>query len=247
MGKASSTKKVARAARAGGRSSLGQSRNLLFPTVLGLIIVLGTALIVFARQDRQANADDTPPQLGDHIHMAYGTYVCDAYLPDQPEWENPEGIHSHGDGVVHGHPSSALGTGRNANLALYLRDSGIKLTDAKLEVNGETYEDGGKCGKEEATLQVLRWDSESDEATRITGDLGKVTLDTNGGSIAVVFAPVSANIPKPPTAANLAELGAADGGDTVPDESATSSTEGSSESTSSTAAADSTTSTTTTP
>ena len=41
MGKASSSKKVARAARAGGRVSSGQPRSLLFPGVLTLIVVLG--------------------------------------------------------------------------------------------------------------------------------------------------------------------------------------------------------------
>src|ERR671911_12764 len=41
MGKASSSKKVARAARAGGRSSGARQRNLLFPGVVGAIVLLG--------------------------------------------------------------------------------------------------------------------------------------------------------------------------------------------------------------
>ena len=45
MGKASSSKKVARAARAGGRSSGSKQRNLLFPAAIGVIILLGTGLI----------------------------------------------------------------------------------------------------------------------------------------------------------------------------------------------------------
>ena len=77
MGKASSSKKVARAARAGGRVSSGQPRSLLFPGVLSLVVVLGIALVVFARQDRLDQDLGGVPQLGDHIHQAFGVYVCD--------------------------------------------------------------------------------------------------------------------------------------------------------------------------
>ena len=52
MGKASSSKKVARAARAGGRVSGGQPRSLLFPGVILLIIVLGVSLVAYAYNDR---------------------------------------------------------------------------------------------------------------------------------------------------------------------------------------------------
>ena len=58
MGKASSAKKVARAARAGGSRRAGQRRQLGFPIAVGLVIVLGV-LIVFVARDRR-NADAFP-------------------------------------------------------------------------------------------------------------------------------------------------------------------------------------------
>jgi hypothetical protein len=75
MGKASSSKKVARAARAGGRVSSGQPRSLLFPGVIALVFVLGTALVWFAREDRQDDDMGGSPQIGEHIHQAIA-FTC---------------------------------------------------------------------------------------------------------------------------------------------------------------------------
>ena len=115
MGKASSSKKVARAARAGGRTSANRQRNLLFPGVIGVIMVLCVALVAFAANDRKSE-DDIAPVLGDHWHAAIGFYVCGEFQPDLAEFESRLGIHTHGDGVIHIHPSSAGGAGENATL-----------------------------------------------------------------------------------------------------------------------------------
>ena len=57
MGKASSAKKVARAARAGGRGSRGgQRRSLLFPATITVVCVLGVSLILYARTQDEAQA-----------------------------------------------------------------------------------------------------------------------------------------------------------------------------------------------
>ena len=99
MGKASSAKKVARAARAGGRrSSAGRQRNLLFPGVIGAIVLLGSALVWFAADERKSDSD-VPPVIGDHWHAAYGIYVCGEWQPDIPEFEATTGIHTRRFGV----------------------------------------------------------------------------------------------------------------------------------------------------
>jgi hypothetical protein len=74
MGKASSAKKVARAARAGGNRRAGQRRNLGFPVVIGVILVLGLLLVFFARERR--NADAFPKANVDHVHAAIDIYTC---------------------------------------------------------------------------------------------------------------------------------------------------------------------------
>src|SRR3546814_803057 len=86
MGKASSAKKVARAARAGGRVSSGQPRSLLFPATLTVVAVLGVSLVVYARAERLAEDREAFPQLGDHIHAAYGVNVCGEFQGVVPEF-----------------------------------------------------------------------------------------------------------------------------------------------------------------
>src|SRR3546814_19508008 len=76
MGKASSAKKVARAARAGGRTSAREPRSLLFPASLVIVVLLGVSLVVYARAERRAEDLAAFPQLGDHIHTALGVNVC---------------------------------------------------------------------------------------------------------------------------------------------------------------------------
>src|SRR4051794_31308965 len=74
MGKASSAKKVARAARAGGNRRPGQRRAIGFPMAVGIICVLGLSLIVFARNQRAADA--FPRANEDHVHSAYDIFTC---------------------------------------------------------------------------------------------------------------------------------------------------------------------------
>ncbi|MEY2570429.1 MAG: hypothetical protein QOE63_779 [Acidimicrobiaceae bacterium] len=73
MGKASSAKKVARAARAGGSRRSGQRRALGFPIAIFVVVALGLSLVLVARGERITNAE---PKVGDHIHAAYSTYTC---------------------------------------------------------------------------------------------------------------------------------------------------------------------------
>jgi hypothetical protein len=74
MGKASSAKKVARAARAGGNRRAGQRRALGFPVAIGLVLVVGLLLVVFAREKR--NADAFPRANKDHVHSSIDIYTC---------------------------------------------------------------------------------------------------------------------------------------------------------------------------
>ena len=227
MGKASSTKKVQRAARAGGRVSSGQPRSLLFPGILTLIIVLGVALVAYARHDRLQEDLDGVPQLDDHIHQAYGVYVCGEWKALIPEFESQIGLHTHGDGVMHIHPHSQLGVGANATLGRFLKDArdegGIdaELSDSKLDYLDETIEEGKtKCeGVENPELLLAYWKNASDPDSLpeiITGDFNDFRLTEDGGAITIYYGDPNEDIPLPESAANLAELGAADGGQSVP-------------------------------
>ncbi len=229
MGKASSSKKVARAARAGGRVSSGQPRSLLFPGILTLVVVLGVALVVFARNERSNEDLGGVPQLGDHIHQALAVNICGTEKPAVPEWEpSPIGLHTHGDGVMHIHPFSQLGVGFNATLGRFIesaREEGsldFSLDDTKLEYLDETFEEGQtECdGVDDPVLRMAYWADVQDEASVpeiITGDFGERRLTENGGGFTIFYGDPDADIPKPSNAPQLEQLGAADGPSTLPD------------------------------
>jgi hypothetical protein len=215
MGKASSSKKVARAARAGGRSSGSKQRNLLFPSVIGVIVLVGTGLIAFAANERKSEADIPPVINQDHWHAAIGISICGEAQPPTGEFESRIGIHTHGDGVIHIHPFSGGGSGENATLGAYLEGAGIELTDSKLTIGDESWEEGeDECDGEAAELVVAQWknvQSTDENPALIRRDFGDIRFREDGEGYTIAFVPEgTTDIPKPESAAQLAELGAID-------------------------------------
>lgn len=218
MGKASSAKKVARAARAGGRSAGTRQRNLLFPGAIAAIVLLGGGLITYAASDRKNDDSVAPVIFEDHWHSAFGVYVCDEFQPAIPEFESPDGIHTHSDNVIHIHPFSANAAGENATLGVYLDGAGIEVSSDELTVNGETYTEGeDTCGENEEEGQVVlaQWkDVQTTDANpaRIETGIDDVRFREDGEGYVLAFVPEDADIPKPESAADLETLGAADAG-----------------------------------
>src|SRR5688572_29289108 len=101
MGKASSSKKVARAARAAGRP--GARKNYTWPAIIGAIVVLGMLLIVLTVSEDDERGPDVPPRPNqDHWHAAYGVFICGSWVPPfQDQAGDREGIHTHRDGLMH--------------------------------------------------------------------------------------------------------------------------------------------------
>jgi hypothetical protein len=239
MGKASSNKKVARAAKAGGgRARAAGERNILFPVALAVVVILGVLLVVYAREERTAEALDAPLAFEDHWHSAYGIYVCDTFEPDLPEFTAPQngGNHTHGDGLIHVHPFSPARSGENATLVNWFRDAGAvlgggdELSDDRLGVpGGETYVEGedtcdGLDG--DPIVQVAVWDSafaasEGEDPDRvITEDFGSIRFDDDGMAYTIAFAPEGAELPAPPSLDDLASVGSDLGvpAEEIPDE-----------------------------
>jgi len=216
MGTASSAKKVARAARAGGRSAGTRQRNLLFPGVIGAIVILGLGLVTFAANERKTDESVPPVANVDHWHAAYGIYICGEFQPALPEFESPNGIHTHGDGVIHIHPFSDAAAGENATLGRFLENAGVELTDDSLTVGDQTWTEGeDQCDGEDAELQVDQWTDVQDEdsnAAEIDDDFGDLRFRDDGEGYVVAFVPEDTDVPKPESASNLEELGAVDTG-----------------------------------
>lgn len=225
MGKASSNKKVARAAKAGGgRARVAGERNILFPAMLAAVVVMGTLLVVYARDDRSSEALEDP-QIGDHWHAATGFYVCDGFGPPLGEFSTQSGLHTHGtDGIIHVEPSSSAGAGANANLANVLGDAGEVLGGAGLSDDsfsipgGETYTEGeDSCdeGEGDPIVQVAVWSSPPQEEPEriVVANFDTARFDVDGRAFTVAFAPEGTDLPPPPNAVELPSFGVPTGED----------------------------------
>jgi hypothetical protein len=223
MGKASSSKKIARAARAGGRASGVRQRNLLFPGTIGAIVVLGLALVGFSINEHRADANTIPPlaptggEPGDHWHASYGFWVCGEWKANLPTFPSTAGIHSHDDGVIHIHPASEAGAGENATMGTFLEDApDVELTDDKLTIGEESWEtDETKCGDDKGELVIAQWEdvqNTDDPPALIRDDFTDLRFRKNGEGFTIAFVPEGEtdDIPKPESSSQLAELGAAD-------------------------------------
>jgi hypothetical protein len=209
MGKASSAKKVARASRAGGGGKVSQQRSLTFPVTIAVVLVLGFALVIFASRDNEATADDSPPQANiDHWHAAYGIYACDAFLTPIEVQDDPEGIHSHADGVIHIHPWVGAAAGKNATLQVFADAVGLELSNDEITVPGvATFKNGQDCNGEPASWKAAVWADENAETpVLVTEDFGDIHFTNDRMLITLAFVPDGTDIPKPESQGQLDQL-----------------------------------------
>jgi hypothetical protein len=203
MGRASSSKKVQRAARAAGKPGTG--RNWLWPAAVLALVALGVTLVWVSRGTDEASAES--PTFGDHWHAAYGIYTCGGFADPLADAKgDPVGIHTHQDGLIHIHPTSAQATGNKATLGVFADDVDLKIEDDRLEIpGGKTYvEDKDKCKGKPGIVQVAVWDDSTDETPKIvTEDMTGIKLGQNQ-LLTIAFAPEGADLPKPPSEAELA-------------------------------------------
>ncbi len=211
MAKASSSKKVQRAARAASSSrGASERRQLGFPLVVVLVVVLGVVLVVVARGSRDPL---TSPTTEDHWHSAYTTYNCGEPMQPFRNEVTSDGIHSHNaDSVIHIHPYNSSATGEDARLGVFLEamDASIE-TDGIFADNGEfapiLAEDG--CDGEPGVIKVARWDLQTSGDHELVevyeDDFDDIRLleDSEGFSFALVAV---GDDPPPPAQAVVAYL-----------------------------------------
>lgn len=218
MGKASSSKKVARAARAAGRP--GVRRNYTWPALIGLIVALGSVLIVVTvAENKEGGKEFTgPPQQGDHWHAAYGVFICGNWVP--PFADGPAGdkfgIHTHEDGLMHIHPFFTRVSGKGANVQALADDVGLKVSDTKVSGPGfPEKKNGDKCGTKAGEWKLVTWDTVSSKPKTHTSNFGK-WAPKDQSLWALAFVPKGATVPQPESAAELAHPSDLEGSDTTP-------------------------------
>lgn len=215
MGRASSSKKVARAAGTGGGRLGRSSRPLGWYTFIVLVTILGVSGIVASRAERRrelvASADGTAPLAGkDHWHNAYGFYLCDTYAPNLGDVSG--GIHSHADGLIHIEPLTRRESGRNATLARFLDAADVKVDEDSLQLpGGKEYKEGKtECDGKPGVVQL----KVNDEPSVRTGLTTRKMEE--GDVVTIAFTPQGSEIPKPPSEAALRDQ-LAGGGTRMPD------------------------------
>lgn len=214
MGKASSNKKVARAAgTGGGRTYRGRTPWSYFG-VIALIVVLGIVGTVTSRDRRLAQINsqgNTAPTVGTTWHEGYAVYACGKFLPFIQHAKDPQGITTNQDGIILIQPKVKSAAGKNATLGKFASAVGMTLNAAEVQLPGGTlYQDGNKCDGKTGHLYVKQFGYVGDTIGQLYngdtkhGQLAKLDPRQiplqDGVLLTIAFVPSSdaSKIPPPP-------------------------------------------------
>ena len=163
MGKASSAKKVARAAGLGGSRAYGSRPPWGYYFAVFALVVLGVVGVYNSREYRQAK-EASPAKIEPTRNMAapwlegYGVYVCGKFLPPIKTNKDPYGITTHGDGLIYINPNTLQASGHNATLFKFASSIGMTLNAAEIEEpGGKAYTAGDSCEGKPGNVYVMTW------------------------------------------------------------------------------------------
>ena len=216
MGKASSSKKVQRAAKAAASSrGASESREVGFPLLVGLVVVLGIGMVFFARESREP---PTAPRVGqDHWHSAYTVYDCGNEVPSFQSTLDPDGIHSHQDSVIHIHPFNTSSSGEDAQLGVFLEAMRVTVSrDSIVIPEVGTISTADDCDGEPSVIKVARYQVEpSLELVAVWDDDFESIQFLEEGEAFVIARVAVGEDPPPPSANSLAQLQSKLGSDLI--------------------------------
>jgi hypothetical protein len=211
MGKASTNKKVARAAGTGGGRTNRSATPWTFFGLIALIAVVGLAL-TFSSRNRfeqaqnaatDANATVAPTVGGTPWYEGYGVYECGAFVPAIKDPTNALGLTTPGDGVIHIAPKVKAAAGKNATLGEFAKAVGMTLSANQLQVpGGKKYQAGDDCNGKASKIYVKQYAFVGAVGVLSTQDPKSVRL-VDDGLVTIAFVPPAdkGSIPAPPAAA----------------------------------------------
>lgn len=204
MGKASSNKKVARAAGTGGGRTAGGRIAWPYYGVLALVAVLGIAGTVVSRSsyhDKINAKGGTPPTVGTTWNEGYAVYACGKFVPNIKLSKDPDGITTQGDGIIHIHPTTKSAAGKNATLGKFASSVGMKLNAGELQVPGGTlYRDGNQCNGKTAHVYVTQFAFIGSTSGQVQNTDPRNVMLQDQALVTIAFVPngQEASIPAPP-------------------------------------------------
>jgi hypothetical protein len=164
MGKASSSKKVARAAGLGGgrayakRPAWGYYFGVLVLLILGVLGVYNSREYRDAAINKQGNTAPTVHQKPPWFE-GYAIDECGKILPPIKTTKDPYGITTK-DGIISVSPSVKAAAGRNATLGKFASSIGMQLNAGELETpGGRLWQDGATCEGKAGHVYVMTWAS----------------------------------------------------------------------------------------
>ena len=213
MGKASSSKKVQRAARAAASSrGVGEKRERGFTLLVLAVVVLGIGLVLAARSSRD---EQVAPFITDHWHSAYEIYDCGTARSALQTQTDPDGIHTHADGLLHIHPFNSSATGVDARLGVFLEASGLRIDADGIDATGsfdagfEPIDNSTGCDGADSEIVVTRWNVDGPDGLQVEttyrGDFADIRFLEEREAFTIAKVPVGEDAPEP-SAAVLAQL-----------------------------------------
>jgi hypothetical protein len=226
MGKASSSKKVARAAGiGGGRTNRGRVA-WGFYSAIAIIVILGVVGTVASRDRRLNqinNQGNTAPTVGTVWNAGYAVYECGKFAAPIVHADDPHGITTGTPpgqkadpatfGIIKIAPTVKSVAGKNATLGVFASAVGMKLNAAELQVpGGKLYQDGDKCSGKASHVYVKQFAFVGDTTGALQNvDPRDIHLQ-NQVLLTIAFVPASEknSIPPPPSyvGTNLSKLAA---------------------------------------
>ncbi len=212
MGKASSNKKVARAAGTGGGRTSTTNTPWGYIGLIALIVVAGVALTAFSRS-RYESQLSAPPKVnpasvapkvgGTPWNEGLAVYVCGAFEPSIKAASDPEGLTTAGNGIINIAPKVKAAAGTNATLGEFAKSSGVTLTNTSIKLpGGKTYTNGDKCKGKPARLYVKQYNYAGATVGTVETTAAPDVRLANGALLTVAFVPPAqvGSIPAPSTA-----------------------------------------------
>jgi hypothetical protein len=207
MGRASSSKKVARAAGTGGGRTSGGRIPWTYYGAIALVVVLGVVGTWTSRDRRESQingAGASAPAVGTTWNEAIAFYQCGTFAPNVAKAKSdPYGLTTNGNGIMHIDPTTKSAAGKNATLGKWASANGVKLTAAQLQLpGGKLYTAGDSCEGGKGQVYVKQFAYAGDpQGVLVKGDPAAIHLEDQL-ELVVAFVPPSkrTSIPAPPAA-----------------------------------------------
>jgi len=136
--------------------NVAKLRRMLVVTFVALAIACGGAVAWALADSGSDDAATAGPRINDHWHAALRIVVREdvRIAVTIPSFSGPQGVHTHGDDIIHIHPATPGGEGRGAAIGKFFEYGGGILTEDAIRIPGqaETVEVGG-------AIEILRADS----------------------------------------------------------------------------------------